>query len=76
MLIVVLPLTYSLLGSRLSMRPVLRDLVVARVSVIFLILGTLAIGLAPSPWLLIAGKLPLFLYPVTNKISPGLIFSL
>ena len=55
MLIVVLPLTYAFLGSRFNMRPVVRDLVVARVSLLFVVLGTVVIGLAPTPWILVAG---------------------
>lgn len=74
MLVVILPLTYSVLGSRFGMRPVLRDLVVARVSVVFLILGSLAIGLAPSPGLLIAGKLPSGSTYRDDTVSPTLYF--
>jgi hypothetical protein len=55
-LILILPLTYSILGSRLGLRPAMRDLVVARGSLIFLAMGCFAIGMAPAPGFLVAGK--------------------
>ncbi|RFU28106.1 hypothetical protein B7463_g8215, partial [Scytalidium lignicola] len=54
-LVVILPVIYSLLGSRLGLHTAMRDVVVARGSLIFMVLGSLAIGLAPTPGLFIVG---------------------
>jgi hypothetical protein len=48
-LIVILPVIYSVLGSRFHLRPPIKDLLIARGSLIFLILGALAIALSPPP---------------------------
>jgi hypothetical protein len=54
-LIVILPVIYSVLGSRFHLRPPIKDLLIARGSLIFLILGALAIALSPTPSLLVFG---------------------
>jgi hypothetical protein len=56
-LVFILPTVYAILGSRLHLRPVVRDVVVARGSLIFLVLGCLAIAMSPTLEFLIAGAL-------------------
>ena len=55
MLIIFLPTTYSLLGSRFYLPASIRDLVVARGSLIFLVLGASTIAMAPTPPFLLLG---------------------
>ncbi|GLA33908.1 hypothetical protein AnigIFM63309_003931 [Aspergillus niger] len=54
-LIGILPVIYSVLGSRFGLRPSSKDLVVARGSLVFHILGALAIAFPAGPSFLIFG---------------------
>lgn len=64
-LVVLLPLLYHLLSSRSSMS---KDLFVVRASLIFLILGSLVIAIAPVPALYILGIL---IYGLSAGFSPA-----
>ncbi|MCJ1360355.1 MAG: hypothetical protein MMC33_010360 [Icmadophila ericetorum] len=54
-LIAILPVVYSVLGSRFHLRPPTKDLLVARGSLMFHILGALAIALSARPSFLVFG---------------------